>query len=133
MVDSASRRATGSGRAIARFFGNSSPKSIWTKVENSDGEDGADADPDRGRDADAAEQLTEAAPDQGFGDIADEQAGDGDAQLGAGEHERGAASDAEGAGGARVSRLGPGFEPRAVDRHVREFLGDEVAGQGGDQ
>ena len=35
MVDVASATAVGSGRAIARFLGNSSPKSIWTKVENS--------------------------------------------------------------------------------------------------
>ena len=34
-MDRASHRATGSGLAIARFFGTSSPKSIWTTVENS--------------------------------------------------------------------------------------------------
>ncbi|MEH3066958.1 MAG: hypothetical protein PGN15_02540 [Aeromicrobium erythreum] len=31
-MERASQRATGSGRAIARFFGNSSPKSICTNV-----------------------------------------------------------------------------------------------------
>jgi hypothetical protein len=31
-VVGASRRATGSGSAIARFFGASSPKTIWAKV-----------------------------------------------------------------------------------------------------
>lgn len=35
LVDRASLRATGSGRAIARFLGNSSPNTIWTTVENS--------------------------------------------------------------------------------------------------
>ena len=34
-MDSASARATGSGRAMARFFGNSSPKTICTTVANS--------------------------------------------------------------------------------------------------
>ena len=32
-VDTASRRAIGSGMAIARFFGNSSPNSICTTVQ----------------------------------------------------------------------------------------------------
>ena len=34
-MDRASARATGSGRAIARFFGNSSPNTICTTVANS--------------------------------------------------------------------------------------------------
>uniref|UniRef100_UPI0024564A78 acetyl-coenzyme A synthetase N-terminal domain-containing protein n=1 Tax=Nocardia cyriacigeorgica TaxID=135487 RepID=UPI0024564A78 len=45
------------------------------------------------RGADPAEQLAQSASDQRFGDIADEQTGDGDAELCAGEHERGAAGD----------------------------------------
>ena len=32
-VDTASLRANDSGMAIARFFGNSSPKSIWMTVQ----------------------------------------------------------------------------------------------------
>ena len=35
VVDPARRNAVDSGRAIARFFGNSSPNSICTNVENS--------------------------------------------------------------------------------------------------
>ena len=33
-MELARRKATGSGRAMARFLGNNSPKSIWITVEN---------------------------------------------------------------------------------------------------
>ena len=89
-MDSASARATGSGRAMARFFGNSSPKTIWTTVANSSAATVPIARPGPGRDADAAEQLAQPGTDQGFGDVTDHEAGDGDAELGAGQHERGA-------------------------------------------
>ena len=70
-MDSASARATGSGRAMARFFGNSSPKTIWTTVANSSAATVPTAEADPRGDADAAEQLAEAGTDQRFGDVTD--------------------------------------------------------------
>ena len=131
-MDRASHRATGSGRAIARFFGNSSPKSICTTVANS-----------RARTAPMPMLTPVGIPmppsmraqrlaDERLGDVADEQPGDGDAQLGAGQHERGAPGDRQRPLRGGVTGGGPGAELRAVDRHVGELLGHEVAGDRGD-
>lgn len=97
-----------------------------------DGQHGADCDPDRGRDAAAGEQVPDATADQRFGDVADQQPGDGDAELCARQHERGAAGDRQRLGRGLVPGRGAGLEPGAVHGHVREFLGHEVAGDRGD-
>ena len=106
MVDSASHSATGSGRAIARFFGNSSPNTICTTVENTSASTVPIAMPTAVGHADPAEQFAEPAPDQRFGDVADQQAGHGDAQLGAREHEGRAPRDRQRARSTRVTGLG---------------------------
>ena len=98
------------------------------------GQHRADADADRRSGmptppSSAAERLT----DQRLGDVADQQAGDGDAQLGAGEHERGAPGDRQRARRRRRHRPRRGRPASSpVDRHVGELLGHEVAGDHGD-
>ncbi|OLT13543.1 hypothetical protein BJF79_20500 [Actinomadura sp. CNU-125] len=97
------------------------------------GEDGPDGDADRGGDPGEPEDVAEGLADQRFGDVADEQSGDGDAELRARQHERGAAGDGEGAARGAVPGARAGLEAGPVHRHEGEFLRDEVTGEGGDQ
>ena len=111
VVDIASARATGSGRAMARFFGNSSPKSICTSVENTIAKTAPIAMPTPVGTFDTAEQHSDALADQRFGDIADQQTGDGDAELRAREHERRSPGHRQRALRSGVPGFGPGLEP----------------------
>ena len=125
-------RATGSGRAIARFFGNSSPNTICTTVENSSASTVPTATPTPVGTPTPPSSSPRPVADQRLGDVADEQAGDRDAQLGAGEHERGAPGDPQRALRAGVTGRRAGLQPRPVHGHVGELLGHEVAGHRGD-
>ncbi len=132
-MDRASRTATGSGRAIARFFGNSSPNTICTTVDSSSASTVPIATPTATGTPTPPNSSPTPAPISGSASVADEQAGDRDAELGAGEHERGAPGDAQRAGGAGVTGRGAGRQPGPVHGHVPELLRHEVPGQGGQQ
>ena len=88
---------------------------------------GADADAHRRGHPDHPEQFAERFADHRLGHEAHEQTGDRDTQLRAGEHERGAFGDLEDTPRGGVTRLGLRGHAVAVDRHVRELLGHEVA------
>ena len=91
-------------------------------------------DPDGGGGQRAAgQQRAERLADQRLGDVADQQAGDGDAQLRAGEQKGRAPRDVERALGGAVAVGRAAGQPGPVNRDVGELLGDEVGGGGGDQ
>ncbi len=96
-----------------------------------EGEDHRDAGHGRVRDADAGQDRTEQRGDGRLGEEADDQAGDGDAELGSGEHERQAFQHLQGAFRALVALFGLAGQLEPVGGDVGEFLGDEVAGAGG--
>lgn len=92
------------------------------------GEDGADEDACAGGDRGASQGFADGCADERFGDVADEQTGDGDAQLRAGEHEGGAAGDGQGSVRGAITGGRTSGQTGAVDGHIGEFLRHEVAG-----
>ena len=96
-------------------------------------QDAADRDRDSHREAAAFHHLAEGRSDQRLGDVTHEQSGHGDAQLRARKHERGALGDLQGALRALVPGGCPSSQLGTVDRHVGEFLRDEVCGDCGDE
>ena len=114
---------------MARFFGASSPSTIWTTVDEQQHQDHRHRQADRPGDAGRAEQVGEPVTEEGLGDVTDEQRGHGDAELRAGEHERQPAGDRQRPRGGLVALVGEAAQLAPVDGDVAELLRDEVAGE----
>ena len=81
-------RAVPIGRAMARFFGTSSPNTIDSAVAKTSAITEAVPPGGAGRQADVLEQRGDQGRDRGFGEVTGDQRRDGDPELGPGELER---------------------------------------------
>ena len=104
-----------SARAIARFFGNSSPKSICIEASRTAAlrQRPQCPAPTAVGTPTPPNMVPSELADQRLGRVADQQAGDGDAQLGAGQHERRAPGDLQVLDVADVRRRTPSATPAA--------------------
>ena len=132
-VDRLRARASGIGRAMARFFGASSPTTICRTVEKTRTRATAMV---RliayGRPVTPSSSASDY-PDERLTRIPDQQGGHRDAELRPGEGERQPRRDVEGPARRGVALVGQLAQPGPVDRDVGELLGDEVAGRDGEE
>lgn len=82
LVDRASLRETGSGRAMGEVLGEQLAEHHLDDGGEQQRRDSADSDSGAGRNPDPTEEFTDSRTDHGFGDVADEETGNGDAELG---------------------------------------------------